>query len=506
MAMSIKPGMIAAFLVSVTFASLQAQARSPERVESPPNVVLIYADDLGFGDVSCYNPNSKIPTPNIDRLAAQGVRFLDAHSPDSICGPSRYGILTGRYSWRTGLRSGNPPPGSQPWINEGRIALPEMLRRKGYETAVFGKWGLGTDFASAAKPGRKGLDISAAAIDYAKPVFSGEPFGFTHEEVHLWYGREYFTRTYPSGLVPGAFEKTDGGRWYFVNGMSRGGNPDFAAFDMEEAQMHYIRRTVDWIEQAKEPFFVYYAPHIPHWPHVPAPQFQGTTEMGFYGDFIAQLDWAVGEIVQVLRKAGQLNNTLIVFTSDNGPEIQTYTYHEEGHASSGPWRGVKRDVWEGGHRTAFIVAWPGTVSGGRGSSRLISQTDIFATVADLLDVELEADCAEDSFSFLDELLPQEEVEHIRTLAIHHTGMSDTLALRKGDWVLINGPTGDNGRQEPEWIRQERGVEPHTQPVELFNLKTDPQQTKNLAAEHPERVKELKKLLNQLEASGRTRPE
>lgn len=141
-----------------------------------------------------------------------------------------------------------------------------------------------------------------------------------------------------------------------------------------------------------------------------------------------------------------------MFTSDNGPEIQTYTYHEKGHASSGAWRGVKRDAWEGGHRTAFIVAWPGTIPGGRGSSRLNSQTDIFATVADLLHVELEADCAEDSFSFLDELFPQEEVEHIRTLAIHHTGMSDKLALRKGNWVLINGPTGDNGRQEPEWIR------------------------------------------------------
>jgi arylsulfatase A-like enzyme len=483
---------------------LSASSFAMSRPAEHPNVVLIYADDLGFGDVSCYNPESKIPTPNIDRLAEQGVRFVDAHSPSTICSPSRYGILTGRYPWRTGLRRGNPPVGAQPWIEEGRIALPEMLRRAGYETAVFGKWGLGSDWNATARPGRRGLDVSAEAIDYSKPVYSGKPFGFTHEEVHLWFGGQFPGRVYPCNLEPDAFEKADGARWYFENGLSRGGDPDFESFDMEEAQMHYIERTVDWIEKADAPFFVYYAPHIPHWPHVPAPQFQGTTEMGFYGDFIAELDWAVGQIVQALEKTGQLENTLIFFTSDNGPEVQSYGYHQKGHVSSGPWRGVKRDVWEGGHRTPFIVAWPGTVSSGRVSRRLVSQTDIFATIADLLNRPLPNDCAEDSFSFLDELLPSHAVGEPRTLAIHHSGTSDKLALRKGEWVLIDAPSGDNAKQEPEWFRKKRGVVPHDQLVELFNLKDDPQQTRNRAAEFPEKVKELKQLLQKLEQSGRTR--
>ena len=481
-------------------ASSFAMSRPVER----PNIVLIYADDLGFGDVGCYNPDSKIPTPNIDRLAEQGVRFIDAHSPSTICSPSRYGILTGRYPWRTGLRSGNPAVGVQPWIDEGRIAMPEMLRRLGYQTAVFGKWGLGNDFESAARPGRKGLDVSAAAIDYSKPVYSGRPFGFTHEEVHLWYGGQFPGRVYSCHLTPGSFEKADGARWYFENGMSRGGDPDFASFNMEEAQMHYIARTVDWIEKTDEPLFVYYAPHIPHWPHVPAPQFQGITEMGFYGDFIAELDWAVGQIVQALEKTGKLENTLIFFTSDNGPEVQSYGYHQKGHASSGPWRGVKRDVWEGGHRTPFIATWPGTIPGGRVSDRLLSQTDIFATMADLLYFPLPTHCAEDSFSFLDELLPGRAISEPRTLAIHHTGSSDVLALRQGDWVFISGPSGDNGKQEPSWFREQLGVLPHDQPVELFNLREDPRQTRNLSDRFPEKSEEMGRLLRQIEQSGRSR--
>lgn len=469
-----------------------------------PNIVLIYADDLGYGDVSCYNPDSKIPTPHIDTLAAEGMRFTDAHSPDTICSPSRYGILTGRYSWRTEIKVGNPEVGAQPWIDKGRLTMPEMLRQKGYQTAVIGKWGLGSDWNAAAKPGRKELDVSAEAIDYSKPIHSGKPFGFTHEEVHLWYGRSYFEKTYPSGEVSGAYETTDGGRWYFENGMSRGGDPEFAAFDMEEAQMHYIERSVEYINRTDAPFFLYYAPHIPHWPHVPAQQFQGTTEMGYYGDFIAQLDWAVGQIVEALAAKNQLENTLIIFASDNGPEAQSYEYHQQGHASSGDWRGLKRDAWEGGHRTPFIMQWPKKIAGNSVSERLVSQTDIFATLAELLDFRIPRDSAEDSFSFLDEIVPDREVDERRTLAIYHTGTSHKFALRHNGWVLINAPSGDNGEQEPEWFRKERGVVPHDEPVELFNLKRDPQQLKNLSAEFPEKVTALQRLLTEVIESGRTR--
>ncbi len=469
-----------------------------------PNIVLIYADDLGYGDVSCYNNDSKIPTPHLDQLALNGVRFTDAHSSDTICSPSRYGILTGRYSWRTSIKSGNPPIGHQPWIEEEQVVFPEFLKRLGYATAVIGKWGLGSDWEAAAFPDRDGLDVSPQAIDYTKPIYSGRPYGFMHEEVHLWYGRKVFERTYPSGLEPGAYEPTDGGRWYFENGISRGGNPNFSAFNMEEAQMHYIERSVEYIKEAKAPFFLYYAPHIPHWPHVPAPKFQGATRLGYYGDFVAQLDWAVGQIVQALRDTGHADNTMIIFTSDNGPEVQSYMYHKHGHASSGKWRGVKRDVWEGGHRTPFILSWPGRVEAGKVSHRLISQTDIFATVADLLEMPLPQVGAEDSFSFLDEILPARHVDDPRIFAIHHTGTSNTLAIRKGNWVLINGPSGDNGRQEPAWFYNQRGVIPHNEPFELFNLKNDPQQTRNLSVEEADELSILKQLLKDVVQAGRSR--
>lgn len=483
-----------------------------------PNVVLIYADDLGMGDVGCYNPDSKISTPNMDRLAEYGVRFLDAHAPDTICSPSRYGILTGRYSWRTAIKAGNPEPGDQPWINEGRLTLPGMLKNLGYDTAVFGKWGVGADWAAAAKPGRQGFDISADAIDYSKPIYSGKPFGFTQEEVHLWYSREYFQKKYLINPEENTWY-TDGARWYFKNGMSRGGDPDFAAFDMTDAQMHYIQRSVEYIDakggsktehdfniQNDAPFFLYYAPHIPHSPHVPAKQFQGKTEVGFYGDFVCELDWAVGQIVDALERNGLAENTLIIFSSDNGAERQAYgRIKEHDHRSSGNLRGVKRDLWEGGHRIPLIISWPGTLDAGRVSDRFVSQTDFFATLAHYMGVPLPDDAAEDSYSFLDEFSDSVTKMPRRDLAVHHS-MDNQYAIRKGNWVLVRAPSGDtNGKYgEPQWFRDEQGIPTHSESFELFNLAEDPQQKVNLYSTYPEKAKELDRLLKQVMENGRTR--
>lgn len=480
-----------------------------------PNIVLIYADDLGYGDVSCYNGQSKISTPNIDRLASEGVKFTDAHSPDGICSPSRYGILTGRYSWRTDLKSGNPKPGEQTWLDKGRLTLASMLRDQRYNTAVIGKWGLGSDWNAAAKPSRQGLDISADGIDYSQPIYSGKPFGFTHEEVHLWYGRNYHKRKYECHSVPGSKESVDGGRWYFDNGMSRGGDPVFADFDMEEAQMHYIQRSVEYIDAASRPskteeynlredapFFLYYAPHIPHYPHVPAQRFRGSSGVGLYGDFVSELDWAVGQIIEALERNHVLEETLIIFTSDNGPESQVFGYIQEyDHRSMKDFRGVKRDVWQGGHTVPFIVSYPGKIEKGLTTNRLVSQTDILSTVADYLDIDLDNSAAEDSYSFLDELISSDAVGQKREMAIHHSAWGK-LAIRDGDWGFIDS---ENGRDndEPEWYREMLGVEPHTESVELFNIKEDPQQTKNLATVYPDKAKALKTLLEKYVADGRT---
>ena len=484
--------------------------------EKQPNIIIIYADDLGYGDVGCYNKNSKIPTPNIDKLAMSGVMFSDAHAPSCICSPSRYGIISGRYSWRTERKSGNPEVGEQPWIEAGRTTIASMLRDNGYNTAAIGKWGLGSDWNSAAKSTRKGLDVSAEAIDYGKPVWSGKPVGFTYEAIHLWYGINYYSTHYACHDVPGAKEKADGGRWYFENGMSRGGDPQFADFDMEDAQMYYIDKTVEYIDvvggskqnqafnlKKDAPFFIYYAPHIPHYPHVPAKQFQGKTELGLYGDFVYELDWAVGQIVEALKRNRLLDNTLIVFTSDNGPETQTYGYIKEfNHQSMGGLRGVKRDLYNGGHQTPFIVSFPGQFKAGTVSTQLVSQTDILATVADYLGIDLGNKCAEDSYSFLDELIDGEVVKQKRNMAIYHSA-SGKLALRNGDWVFIHNNTGDDNNLEPEWFRDMLGVKPHSEDFELFNLKDDPRQTTNLVKRYPGKFEELRNELFKYVYEGRT---
>ncbi|WP_372751884.1 arylsulfatase [Labilibaculum sp.] len=489
---------------------------SSKQETKTPNIVLIYADDLGYGDVTCYNKDSKIPTPNIDKLADNGMLFTDAHSPSGICSPSRYSILTGQYSWRTSRKSGNPKPGEQSWVNKGRVTIASMLRDNGYNTAAIGKWGLGSDWESAAKPSREGLDISADAIDYSKAIFSGKPYGFTYEEVHLWYGKRYGTKHYACHDVPGTAEKADGARWYFKNGMSQGGDPKFDDFDMEKAQMHYIARAVEYIDAAgkkkenaefklkkEEPFFLYYAPHIPHYPHVPAKQFQGKSGVGLYGDFITELDWAVGEIVKTLEKNNILDETMIIFTSDNGPESQVFGYIKEyDHHSTKDFRGIKRDLWQGGHTLPFIVSYPDKIKKGKTSNRLVSQTDILATLADYLNIELDNNNAEDSYSFIDELIDGEQANTIeREMAIHHSA-SGKLAIRKGDWVFINSKSGrDNA--EPQWFKDSLGVVPHNEDFELFNLKIDPQQTKNLVKENPEKAEELKNILLKYVSEGRT---
>ncbi len=481
-----------------------------------PNVVIIYADDLGFGDVSCYNPNSKIITPNIDALAAKGVRFTDAHPSSSISSPSRYGLLTGQYSWRTDVKRGNPAPGEELWVSTDRLTIASLLDQEGYNTAAIGKWGLGANYSQAARPGRKGLDFSPEAIDYSKPIPAANAIGFDYEAIHHWYDRKAYKKKYACHSVEGSAEGVDGARWYFENGMSRGGDPDFAKFDMEEAQMYYIGKTVEYIKAAggkgknpnfnlekDKPFFVYYAPHIPHYPHVPAKQFQGTSNVGLYGDFILQLDWAVGQIVDALDEIGQLDNTIIIFGSDNGPERQVYGYIEQyGHESMMDFRGVKRDLYQGGHTTPFIVTYPKSKEKSVVSDRLISLTDIFATLADIIGVKYDTKkFAEDSYSFADEIIADADVKSLRKMAIHHSA-NGNLALRSGEWVFINNKQG-NDTGEPEWFRERLGAKNIGTPCELFNLKSDPRQTTNVINQYPEKAAEMQKELLRYVFEGRT---
>ncbi|MFR9620245.1 MAG: arylsulfatase [Rikenellaceae bacterium] len=500
-------------IVAVVFSASAAERAKPVR----PNVVIIYADDLGYGDLSCYNPEGKISTPNIDALAERGVRFTDAHSASSISGPSRYSIITGQYSWRTDVKRGNPPSGKDLWVSPDRVTIASLLDNEGYNTAAIGKWGLGANYSAAARPGRTGYDFSPEAIDYSKPIPSAQAIGFDYEALHRWFGTGGFRKVYTHTLCDGSEVKySDGARWYFENSMSRDGDPQFEKFDMEEAQIYYIDKAVEYINVASgrgrnksfnldrgKPFFLYYAPHIPHYPHVPSDQFEGKSEVGIYGDFIMQLDWAVGRIVEALEERKQLDNTIIIFASDNGPEKQTYDYIEKyDHRSMGDFRGVKRDLYQGGHTTPLIVSYPQSSNRGRVSDRLISQSDIFATLADLMDIEYDnQECAEDSFSFADEILDGYLVENRREIAIHHSS-DGKLALRSGDWVLINATNGSS-TLEPEWFRQSIGAENLGLECELFNLRDDPQQTKNLVRDYPDKVSDLRAELKGYVSAGRT---
>ncbi len=496
-------------VLSLSLASLTTIAMAEE---NQPNLIIIYADDLGFGDLGCYNSGSRIPTPNLDRLAECGLRFTNAHSPDTICSPSRYALLTGRYFWRrVGVKENNPTPGDQPELDTGRMTLPSMLRDAGYDTAVAGKWGLGADWAAAAKPGREGLDPLASGIDYSKPIYAGKPFGFTYEAVHLWYGREYYEGPVYDGDFRHPF--TDGGRWYFENGMARDGGPNFPAFDMVEAQMHYLHTAVDYIDskgrpeqaearfnqQPDAPFFLYYAPHIPHFPLAVAPQFIGKSEAGLYGDFVYQLDWSVGQILDALERNGMRENTLVLFASDNGPESVAYPrIGKYAHFSMGTWRGLKRDLWEGGHRTPFIASWPGQIEPAV-TNELIGQTDIFATMAEILGRRLPNDVAEDSISFLP-VLRGGEGQREDVLCRSAKG---NLVLWRDGWTYMNG-TGHASR-EPDWFREMRSAEPPSSEGELYNLAEDPQQTRNIIEAEATKTEELKALLQTQIESGRSAP-
>ncbi|MFI3263386.1 MAG: arylsulfatase [Rikenellaceae bacterium] len=502
---------ISVILLSSSVCAVAQNNTEPKK----PNVVIIYADDLGYGDVGCYNEDSKIPTPNIDKLAANGIMFTDAHSPSSISGPSRYSIITGCYSWRTELKSGNPKTGALPRITDDRLTIASMLKDNGYNTAAIGKWGLGGDWESAARPERDGLDVSPKSIDYSKPIPGAQAIGFTYEAIHRWFGHSYYSRTYACHDEPTTAEKRDGARWYFENGMSKDGDPQFEKFDMEEAQMYYIEKAVEYVKCAggkgknknfnlkkEAPFFLYYAPHIPHYPHVPAKQFQGKTEVGLYGDFVYQLDWAVGRIIDALKETNQLDNTIILFASDNGPEIQTYKYIDVyNHRSMGELRGVKRDLYQGGHTTPFIVSYNGMVEKGKVSDRLVSQTDILATVADLIDTDYNRRYAEDSFSFIDELIPSKKVEKVRNMAIHHSA-EGALALRHENWVFVYAKTGSCS-SEPSWFREALGAEKLGAEFELFDLDKDPAQTRNVINEYPEIANKLRNMLFKYVYEGRS---
>lgn len=468
-----------------------------------PNILILYADDLGFGDLSCYNPSGKIPTPNLDKLAASGTRFTDGHSSSGICTPSRYALLTGRHHWRDFHGIVNAFGGSV--FQPERLTMPEMLKEQGYATACIGKWHLGWDWDAI----RNSKGIQPDSFDWTKSIPDGPlAHGFDHYfgdtvinfPPYAWIEDDKLAQIPDTMKDESKWKKIKEGNWECRPGpMVTGWDPYAVLPTLTDKGVEYIESQKD----ADAPFFLYFAFPCPHAPIIPNDAYDGKSGAGPFGDFVVETDAMVGRLLAALDASGQADNTIVVFTADNGPEHYAYARDAKyGHWSSEPFRGLKRDIYEGGHHVPFIVRWPGVTEPGNVSDALVSQIDLMGTFAAALGYDLPADAAEDSHDFQPHL--KGEAEHVRTSHVHNT-FAGQYAIRDGDWLLIDHKTGYRSKGWQAWEPRHDYPGDDKQPVELYDLANDIGQRHNLAADHPEKVEQMQKLLEKIQKQGYSAP-
>jgi arylsulfatase A len=475
----------------------------------PPNVVIVLADDLGYGDVGAFHPGGRIPTPHLDRLAREGMRFTDAHTPSAVCTPTRYGLLTGRYPWRTRLERGVLWGNGDALIDPGRLTVASLLRRKGYYTAGVGKWHLGLRWAAkpGATPDRTTNSESAAVdwIDYAQPIADGPLDHGFDEFFGLPASLDMRDYVYLEGA--GVVEQPSGaiaGAPITVPAFHRPGRAGLS-FRPEQVLAQLTARATRVVRQRareEKPFFLYLAFASPHTPVLPTSRFAGRTGLGPYADFVAETDAAIGEVLQALDESGAARSTLVIFTSDNGPAPVANLIadlRQKGHDSAGGWRGAKQDLYEGGHRVPFIVRWPGVVAPGTSSRALVGLVDILATVAEAIGERLDADAAEDSISFL-AALQRPDAAFDRGAALVAQSGNGSFAIREGRWKLCLAP-GSGGLSAPRPGAPEERTLPA---VQLYDLAADPSETTNLQDKHPDIVRRLTATLETYRKRGRSR--
>jgi arylsulfatase A len=508
-----KPFMRALFPLVLTVLTLQAK-------QNHPNIVFILADDLGYGDVGCYNSESKVPTPHLDRLAKQGMRFTDAHSPSTVCTPTRYSFLTGRMAFRTGMRGVFTGVGGPCMIEKGRLSIGGMLQKKGYTTALFGKWHVGMTFLDkSGKPINQNGLAAVKRIDYSRSI----------PDAPIHRGFDHFYGTVCCPTTDWLYAFVDGDRipvppTHIVDRgplpkhpYSRDNRPGMIApgFDLEEVDMVFLKKSLGFLESHAEkspqkPFFLFHSMQAVHLPSFPGDAFKGKTKAGPHGDFIAEMDHVVGELMKSLEKHGFAENTLVMFSSDNGPEVPTSIAMRRDYKHNGarPWRGIKRDQWEGGHRVPFIACWPGRIKSGSTSGQTICLTDIMATCAAITGATLPRNAAEDSFNILPVLLGEKGRGPVREFTLHQT-ISLALAIRNGSWKFLDhkGSGGNNYNRSGEWGMKQFALPEKAPdaPGQLYNLQDDPGETNNLYFKHPEVVKTLKEQLEKFKQSGRSAP-
>ena len=497
------------FSYSIAIISLSlflfSACQSGNLADNKPNIIYILADDMGYGDVSPLNPDSKIPTPNLDALAQQGITFTDAHASSSLCSPTRYGLLTGRYSWRSRRQGGALWSFDLPLIEENRLTVAQFLKDNGYHTAIIGKWHLGLNWRD--KDGNILLDTGNEKgwnIDFSKPLENGPGTK----------GFDYFFGMDAPNYPPYCFienDKTIGIptlekplSMYGVPGiMLENWNLYTVLPEMEKRAIRYIQERAE----NESPFFLYFPLTAPHLPIVPTEEFIGKSKAGFYGDFICQVDAIVGNIMLTLEQSGIAENTLVIFTSDNGSIRIDGTETggvgnsvlEHGHNPSYIFRGVKADVWEGGHRVPFFASWPGKITPGSMSSEIICHTDLFATCAAILGESLPGNAAEDSYDILPVLMGLEQEEPVREATVHLSG-NGSFSIRQGSWKLEICPGSGGASMSPETAMRN-----NLPMMQLYNLENDIAEQNNLYNTYPDKVFELTSLLEEYVNKGRSTP-
>jgi len=501
--------------MALSLGSFSCEGVKKRTTEKLPNIVVILADDMGYGDVKCYNPESKIPTPNMDRLAEQGVRFTDAHSPSAVCTPTRYGLLTGRYCWRTWLKRGVIGGYTPPLIEPHRMTVASLLKKHGYATGCFGKWHLGlgwtrqNGFVPTWKDGPKmwrgswqdGDPAKGMNVDFTKPIHGGPTeLGFDY----AFFTAACSTIDGPFSFIENNYTIGIPNRPIFVD---KSKHPDYRprpgwiapGFVLEEVDPSFTRRAIEFMVETKrknpnQPFFVYLALSSPHAPWLPPEFVKGKSQLGPREDLVCLVDWCVGEILYALEGLKLTEETLIIVTSDNGPRRGL-----DDHKSAGPLRGYKSHIWEGGHRVPFIARWPGHIQPNTVSNEMICLTDLLATFASIVGETLPPNAGEDSYNIYPALVGERLEKPIREALVMHSE-NGTFAIRQGKWKLILDNKTSGGWVEPAGKPPKPGT-----PGQLYNLEEDPYEQNDLWDTHPEIVEKLTKLLEKYKGEGRSAP-
>ena len=473
-----RTSMLLLFMCCFTSSTLIAQN------QTKPNIIFILADDMGYGDVKALNPAGKIATPNIDRIAGSGVVFTNAHSSSAVCTPSRYSILTGRYPWRSTLQKGVLNGYSKPLITPEHKTVAAFLKQQGYKTDCVGKWHLGMDWAL--KPGTDTVTEMEKRVDFASKIENGP----TTRGFDYYYGISasldmppyiYIENDHTVGIP------TVSKKWVRA-GMAE---KDFEAVDVLPTLTNKACERIITQSKQKDPFFLYLALPSPHTPIVPGKQFEGKSNLTQYGDFVMETDWSVGQVLHTLDSLGIADNTLVIFTSDNGfaPYVlKTFDVEALGHYPSVNFRGYKADIWEGGHHVPLVARWPAKIKAGTITNKVVSLTDFMATCADIIEVPLEGNMGEDSYSML---------KNERPAVISHS-IDGNFCIQNDKWKLALCP-GSGGWAAP---RNKAAFEQGWPEIQLYDMVTDAAEKNNVAAAHPDVVKQLTEMLQNYVMNGK----